>query len=72
LKADLPLLMQAGARWRSFDKARQARFVQRVSEALMADRVSPEVRRIWVGYWSQCDPQMGQQIARMLQQHSML
>nr|AKA94107.1 catalase [Ulva prolifera] len=63
---------QAGARWRSFDKARQERFVERVGDALMAERVSHEVRRIWIGYWSQCDPQLGQQLARLLQQHSML
>lgn len=72
MEAELCAVVQAGARWRSFDKARQGRFVQRVGEALMSDRVTPEIRRIWVGYWSQCEPQLGQQIAVLLQQHSMM
>ena len=35
---------QAGQRWRNFDRARQERFVQRVSAALLEDRVAAEVR----------------------------
>jgi catalase len=64
--------LQAGARWRSFDKGRQERFVNRVSAALMEDRVSAEVRRIWVGYWSQCEPALGRAIAMQLQKFSAL
>ena len=64
--------MQAGVRFRSFDKARQDRFINRVSAALMSARVTHEIRRIWIGYWSQCDPILGQRIAQLLQQHSAL
>lgn len=64
--------MQAGARWRGFDAGRRERFVNRVSAALMEDRVSNEVRRIWVGYWSQCEPALGRAIADKLQKFSAL
>lgn len=63
---------QAGARWRSFDKARQDRFIGRVADALGEKRVSREVRQIWVGYWSQADPVLGQRIAAQLQQAAAL
>jgi len=64
---------QPGARWRSFDEARRERFVKRVAATLMSSpRVSQEIRRIWVGYWSQADPALGQRIAALLQQHSAL
>lgn len=31
-------------------------------------RCTSEIRRIWVGYWSQADAQLGQRIAAGLQQ----
>jgi catalase len=64
--------VQAGARWRSFDEARRQRFINRVVESLMEGRVSAEVRRIWVGYWSQCDPALGRGIAMQLQKAAAL
>lgn len=64
--------MQVGERWRSFDPARRERFVGRVSDALLSDRVAAEVRRIWVGYWSQCDADLGRAVAMRLQKMSAL
>jgi len=31
-------------------------------------RCTNEIRRIWVGYWSQCDAGLGQRIAAKLRQ----
>mmetsp|Transcript_19331 Transcript_19331/g.31659 ORF Transcript_19331/g.31659 Transcript_19331/m.31659 type:complete len:491 (+) Transcript_19331:91-1563(+) len=56
------LFSQAGARFRSFDPARQDRFVKRVAMALAAPRVTEEIRSIWIGYWSQCDRGLGSRI----------
>lgn len=64
----MPLLpLQAGARFRSWDAARQGRFIQRLSDMLMDPRSTKEIRRIWVGYWSQADAKLGQSIAKALQ-----
>ena len=71
-RANPVLYVQAGARWRSFDAARRERFVHRVSAALLENRVSPDIRRIWVGYWSQCEPELGRAIAAQLQKFSAL
>ena len=35
-------------------------------------RCSQEIRRIWVGYWTQCDPTLGQRIAMKLRQEGSL
>ena len=59
---------QPGARFRSFDPARQERFVARVADLLGDKRCSQEIRRIWVGYLSQCDQSLGQRVAAKLQQ----
>nr|QFR98607.1 catalase [Chlamydomonas sp. ICE-L] len=58
--------MQPGARWRSFDPSRRTRFVGRVTDMLMDPRCTKDIRRIWVGYWSQADANLGQQIAQKL------
>ncbi|KAF5837428.1 catalase [Dunaliella salina] len=59
---------QAGERFRSFDPARQERFVGRAAGFLMEPKCTNEIRRIWVGYWSQCDASLGQRIAAKLRQ----
>ena len=33
---------------------------------LLPFRCSQEIRRIWVGYWSQCDAMLGQKLAAKL------
>lgn len=38
---------QPGARFRSFDAARQERFLGRLSEMLLDERCTQEIRRIW-------------------------
>jgi catalase len=43
--------------------SRQERFVKMWTEALQDPRVTPEVRSIWLSYWSQCDKTLGQKIA---------
>ena len=58
---------QPGARFRSFDAARQERFVGRVVDMLSDPRLTGEIRRIWVGYWSQADAALGAKIAARLQ-----
>ena len=58
---------QPGARFRSFDPARQERFVGRVVDMLSDARLTSEIRRIWVGYWSQADAALGSRIAAKLQ-----
>jgi catalase len=44
---------QAGERFRSFDAARQERFVGRISEMLSDPRVTDKVRETWLTYFSQ-------------------
>ncbi|KAL3131644.1 hypothetical protein ABBQ38_007941 [Trebouxia sp. C0009 RCD-2024] len=63
---------QAGARWRSFDPARQDRFIKRIAEMLTAPRVTQEVRRVWLGYMSQCDSTLGQKLAAKVQAASQM
>lgn len=63
---------QPGVRFRSFDPARQDRFVGRLSDMLSDPRVTQEIRRVWVGYMSQCDAKLGQKLAAKLQQSATL
>jgi catalase len=63
---------QPGARFRSFDPARQERFIGRLSEMLLDARCTQEIRRIWVGYMSQADATLGKKLAAKLRQHSAL
>lgn len=58
---------QAGERWRSFDAARRDRFIERLAGMLLDPRATQEIRRIWVGYWSQADATLGQKLAAKLQ-----
>jgi len=57
---------QPGARFRSFDPARQERFVARVADLLADPRCTKEIRRIWVGYWTQADAGLGKRVAEKL------
>eukprot|EP00955_Chlamydomonas_euryale_P005048 53894-Chlamydomonas_euryale.AAC.2 len=52
---------------RSFDPARRERFVERASAFLLDPRLTSEIRRIWVGYWTQADATLGGKIAAKLQ-----
>jgi catalase len=56
----------AGERYRSFDPARQERFVNRLVNALSEPRVTFELRSIWISYWSQADQSLGQKLASRL------
>ena len=58
---------QPGARFRSWDRARQDRFIDRLTGDLLLDpRTTNEVRRVWVGYLSQCDADLGRRVADKL------
>jgi catalase len=64
---------QPGERYRSWDAARQQRFVERISnELLLHPRTTQEIRRIWLGMLSQCDAGLGRAVAAKLQAASAL
>ncbi|GMH34282.1 hypothetical protein BSKO_02116 [Bryopsis sp. KO-2023] len=63
---------QAGERYRSWDPARKDRFVQRISAMLLHPRAPKETRRIWIGYWTQCDAELGRKLAAKLQSQAAL
>ncbi len=55
---------QPGERFRSWDRARQDRFIDRLTGDLLLDpRTTNEIRRVWVGYLSQCDADLGRRVA---------
>eukprot|EP00182_Erythrolobus_australicus_P007078 CAMPEP_0185829916 /NCGR_PEP_ID=MMETSP1353-20130828/523_1 /TAXON_ID=1077150 /ORGANISM="Erythrolobus australicus, Strain CCMP3124" /LENGTH=490 /DNA_ID=CAMNT_0028527757 /DNA_START=13 /DNA_END=1485 /DNA_ORIENTATION=+ len=57
---------QPGDRFRSFDAERQDRFVNRVAEKLNGPRVTPEIKKIWLDWWAQCDENLGKRLADMV------
>jgi len=59
---------QAGDRWRSFDRARQQRFVDNFCQWLCHPRTTREAQQVWVGYWTQCDPELGRMMGARVQQ----
>lgn len=63
---------QPGERYRSFDPARQARFVARIAGMLLHEKCTPEIRRVWVGYMTQADADLGRRIAQALSAKSAL
>ena len=58
---------QPGERFRSFDAARQDRFIERLCGIIGDGRATPEIRRVWVGYLTQCDAGLGKRVAAKLQ-----
>lgn len=58
---------QPGERYRSWDPARQERFLNRQTENLSDPRCTKELRKIWIGYFSQMDASLGQKLAARLQ-----
>ncbi|MEW5300305.1 MAG: hypothetical protein WDW38_008259 [Sanguina aurantia] len=57
---------QAGQRFRSFDAARQGRYVERTAKMLSHPRVTDEIKQIWVGFLAQMDTQLGAAVAGKL------
>ncbi|KAJ0725407.1 putative catalase [Helianthus annuus] len=57
---------QPGERYRSWDPARQERFIVRMCKMLSDPRVTHELRSIWISYWTQADKSLGQKIASRL------
>jgi len=62
---------QPGDRFRSWDPARQERFIKRVADRLNEKKCSPEVRSIWLNYWSQCDANLGSRLAQLVKTSSL-
>jgi catalase len=61
---------QPGVRFRSWDPARQDRFIKRIVGMLSDPRVTHEVRSVWITYWTQCDKSLGQRMATHLSMKS--
>lgn len=62
---------QAGERWRSFDDARKERFIDRVVMTLTDDGMTDELCKIWLGYWTKCDRDLGGRIAKKFAEQKM-
>lgn len=62
---------QAGERWRSFDEARRQRLVVRVAETLNTPKVSKGLKTKWIGYWTNCDPELGSRVAALVKMSNM-
>lgn len=62
---------QAGERFRSFDAARQERFVARVVDTLSEPGMSKQLKTTWLGYWTQCDRSLGARVAAKVKLSSM-
>jgi catalase len=57
---------EPGVRYRSWDPARQERFIARFVQALSDPRLTYEIRSIWVSYLSQADKSLGMKVASRL------
>lgn len=57
---------EPGERYRSWDPARQERFIGRFVQALSDPRLTYEIRSIWVSYLSQADKSLGMKVASRL------
>ena len=57
---------EPGVRYRSWDPARQDRFVGRFVKALSDPRLTYEIRSIWVSYLTQADKSLGMKVASRL------
>ncbi|KAG6545799.1 hypothetical protein Mapa_012760 [Marchantia paleacea] len=57
---------QAGVLYRTFDAARQERFIKRFVDSLKDPRVTDEVRKVWVYYCAQADQTLGKKMAQRL------
>jgi hypothetical protein len=45
----------------------QERFIKHVVQFLADPRCNDEIRRVWIGYWTQCDEKLGQRLTKQLQ-----
>ena len=57
---------QAGERFRSFDKARQERFIKRLADTLVEPRVTNQIRKHWIETWSKCDEYLGERLSELV------
>lgn len=54
---------QAGDRFRSWDRDRQDRFIGRIAPGLADPRTKEEVRKKWLGFWAECDRDLGRRMS---------
>ncbi|KAK9814659.1 hypothetical protein WJX72_009344 [[Myrmecia] bisecta] len=59
---------QAGERWRQMDQGRRERFLKHIVSWMTEPKCNQRVRDVWVSYWSQCDEELGQIIAKRVQE----
>ncbi|XP_074263843.1 catalase isozyme 1-like [Silene latifolia] len=57
---------EPGDRYRSWDPARQERFIGRFVKALSDPRLTYEIRSIWVNWFTQADKSLGMKVASRL------
>lgn len=57
---------QAGELYRTFDEARQERFIKRVVERLTSPRVTKELKATWLKYWGACDKDLGERLTKLV------
>lgn len=50
---------QAGERIRAFDEGQLERFTENFMKWMSEAKTTPEVRRIWLGYWAEADAKFG-------------
>lgn len=55
---------QAGQRFRSFDGARQERFIRRLVSSLSGKTMDPEVRKVVIGWWTRVDARLGERLTK--------
>jgi catalase len=57
---------QPGERYRSFDDDRKGRFQTQVLKWMAEPKMNDEVRDTWLGYWSQVDASLGEDLKQKL------
>jgi catalase len=63
---------RAGQRIRSWDPERRSRFIENLMMWFSEEKCTPEVRKIWIGYWTECDAALGKELRSMCEEKSLL
>jgi catalase len=65
-KSSASTFAQAQERLRSLPPDEYARFTQRLIDSYQDPRITSDIRNIWIGYWRQVEPSLGDALARNL------
>lgn len=57
---------QAGARFRSWPRDEQDRFIARFADALNHPRTNTETRKRWLTFWASCDTTLGSRLRKLV------